>query len=186
MNRKIRWITETALMLALLVALQAATKPLGQLVTGSFVNALLAITALTAGLSCAVTVSVISPVMAFLLGIAPNLVTVLPIMLGNVCYVWLLHRLLGRSMRPVWKQPLALCAAAAVKFGVLYVLVVKLICGTASGLLLGKKIGETVVLAPAMLKLLPAMFTWPQLITALLGGAAAILIVPLLRKALGK
>lgn len=65
-------------------------------------------------------------------------------------------------------------------------LVVKLICGTASGLLLGKKIGETVVLAPPMLKLLPAMFTWPQLITALLGGAAAILIVPLLRKALGK
>ena len=35
MNKKIRWITETAVMLALLVCLQALTKPLGQLVTGS-------------------------------------------------------------------------------------------------------------------------------------------------------
>lgn len=31
MNKKIRWITETAVMIALLVALQAITKPLGQL-----------------------------------------------------------------------------------------------------------------------------------------------------------
>ena len=29
MNKKIRWITETAIMLALLVALQALTKPMG-------------------------------------------------------------------------------------------------------------------------------------------------------------
>ena len=34
MNKKIRWITETAVMLALLVSLQALTKPMGQLVTG--------------------------------------------------------------------------------------------------------------------------------------------------------
>ena len=44
MNKKIRWITETAIMLALLVTLQALTKPLGQLVTGSCVNAILAVT----------------------------------------------------------------------------------------------------------------------------------------------
>ena len=46
MNKKILWITETAVMLALLVTLQAVTKPLGQLVTGSCVNAVLAITVL--------------------------------------------------------------------------------------------------------------------------------------------
>ena len=46
MNKKIRWITETAIMLALLVTLQALTKPMGQLVTGSCVNAVLAIAAL--------------------------------------------------------------------------------------------------------------------------------------------
>lgn len=186
MSRKIRWITRTAALLALLIALQAVTKPMGQLVTGSFVNAVLAVSVLASGLYSGLTLAVVSPVLAFLLGIAPNIVTVLPIMLGNACYVSVLQRMLGKSMKPVWKQPLALGAAAAVKFGVLYVLVVKFICGTASGFLLGRKIGETVVLAPPMLDKLPAMFTWPQLITALIGGGAALLLVPMLNKALRK
>ena len=186
MNKKILWLTQTAVMLALLVALQALTKPLGQLVTGSCVNAVLAITVLVVGLSGGITVALISPVCAFLLGIAPNFITVLPIMLGNVCYVLILHLILGRSMMPLWKQPAALIAAAGVKFGVLYILVVKVICGLASGALLGKKIGNIVVLAPPMLKMLPTMFAWPQLFTALIGGAVAILIAPILRKALHK
>ena len=186
MNKKILWLTQTAVMLALLVALQALTKPLGQLVTGSCVNAVLAITVLVVGLSGGITVALISPVCAFLLGIAPNFITVLPIMLGNVCYVLILHLILGRSMMPLWKQPAALIAAAGVKFGVLYILVVKVICGLASGALLGKKIGNIVVLAPPMLKMLPTMFAWPQLFTALIGGAVAILSAPILRKALHK
>ena len=186
MNKKILWLTQTAVMLALLVALQALTKPLGQLVTGSCVNAVLAITVLVVGLSGGITVALISPVCAFLLGIAPNFITVLPIMLGNVCYVLILHLILGRSIIPLWKQPAALIAAAGVKFGVLYISVVKVICGLASGALLGKKIGNIVVLAPPMLKMLPTMFAWPQLFTALIGGAVAILIAPILRKALHK
>lgn len=184
MSKKIRWITETAIVLALLVTLQALTKSMGQLVTGSCVNALLAIAVLLTGLGSGLTIAIISPVMAFVLGIAPNFVTVLPIMLGNACYVVVLHLLLGKTMKPVWKQPVAVIAAAGVKFGVLYILVVKVICGVASGALLGKKLGEIVVLAPPMLNLLPTMFAWPQLFTALIGGAVAILLVPVLRKAL--
>ena len=61
---------------------------------------------------------------------------------------------------------------------------VKVICGIASGALLGKKLGDIVVLAPPMLKMLPTMFAWPQLFTALIGGAVALLITPVLRKAL--
>ncbi len=186
MNKKIRWITETAMLLALLVCLQALTKPMGQLVTGSCVNAILAISALLGGLGCGITVALISPVCAFLFGIAPNFITVLPIMLGNCCYVALLWLLAGKSLKPVWKQPVALIAASVSKFAVLYLLVVRVICGVASGMLLGKKLGETVLLAPPMLKMLPAMFTWPQLFTALIGGALALLIVPILRKALRK
>ena len=184
MNKKVLWITETAVMLALLVALQAITKPLGQLVTGSCVNAVLAITTLVAGLSGGITLAVVSPILAFLLGIAPNFVTVLPIMLGNSCYVALLHLILGKSMKPFWKQPVAVLVAAAAKFLVLYVLVVKIICGAVSGALLGKKLGDIVVLAPPILEMLPAMFAWPQLFTALIGGAVALLISPVLRKAL--
>lgn len=186
MRKKLLWMTETAVMLALLVALQALTKPLGQLVTGSCVNAVLAITVLFAGMSSGITVALISPVCAFLFGIAPNFVTVLPIMVGNVCFVVLLRMLAGCAQKRIWMQPVALAAAAFVKFAVLYLLVVKIICGVASGVLLGKKIGNVVVLAPPMLQKLPAMFTWPQLITALIGGAVAFLIVPVLRKALRK
>ena len=186
MNKKVLWITETAVMLALLMTLQAFTKPLGQLVTGSCVNCVLAITVLLVGMSGGITVAVISPVCAFLLGIAPQFITVLPIMIGNVCFVVLLRLIAGKSWKPVWRQPVALAVAAGVKFGVLYLLVVQVICGLAKGALLGKKLGSVVVLAPKMLQVLPAMFTWPQLFTALIGGAVALLIVPALRKALRK
>lgn len=184
MRKNTRWITETAVMLALLIALQALTKPMGQLVTGSCVNAVLAITALLVGMSGGITVALCSPVCAFLLGIAPNFVTVLPIMLGNTCFVVLLRLIAGKSHKPIWRQPVALVTAASVKFGLLYLLVVKVICGFASNALLGKKLGEIVVLAPPMLKMLPTMFAWPQLFTALIGGAVALLIAPLLRRAL--
>ena len=80
MSKKIRWITETAVMLALLVALQALTKPMGQLVTGSCVNAVLAVSALVGGLSSGLVVALVSPVLAFLLGIAPQILTVPAIM----------------------------------------------------------------------------------------------------------
>ena len=181
MNTKIRWITETAVMLALLVTLQALTKPLGQLVTGSCVNAVLAITVLLVGMGGGIAVALISPICAFLLGIAPNFVTVLPIMAGNVCFVVLLRLISGKAL---WRQILALLSAAVVKFGVLYLLVVQIICGVASGALLGKKLGDLVVLAPPMLSNLPTMFTLPQLFTALIGGAVALLIMPPLRKVL--
>ena len=181
MKKNVRLITETAVMLALLIALQALTKPMGQLVTGSCVNAVLAITALLVGMGSGIAVALISPVCAFLLGIAPNFVTVLPIMAGNVCFVVLLRLIYGKAL---WRQPVALVAAAGVKFGVLYLLVVKVICGFASSALLGKKIGNIVVLAPPMLEKLPVMFAWPQLFTALIGGAVGIAASLLLRKAL--
>ena len=128
--------------------------------------------------------SLYSPSLAFLLGIAPNFITVAPIMVGNVCFVVLLSLLGGRGKQSLWRSAGALVAAAAVKFLVLYLLVVQLICGAASGLLLGKKLGETVLLAPPMLKMLPAMFGWLQLVTALIGGSLAIGLTATLRRAL--
>lgn len=190
MNKKLRWITETAVMLALLICLQwvgsfVPNQLLKQLVTGTCVNCVLAVTVLYAGMGSGVTLALISPVCAYLLGIAPNLITVLPIMLGNCCYVILLRIIVGQG-RPFWRQPVGLAAAAAVKFSVLYVLVVKVICGIASPALLGQKLGNTVLLAEPMLKMLPTMFAWPQLVTALAGGIIALCITPTLRKALHK
>ena len=181
MNKKVLWITETAVMLALLVALQAITKPMGQLVTGSFVNAVLAVSALVAGLSCGITVALISPVLAYLLGIAPQILTVPAIMAGNVIYVVLLCWIAGKDSRKIARQILAWVSAAVAKFATLYAIVVWLICGVfAEGLL------ASGALKPPMLKMLPATFSWPQLFTALIGGAVALLITPVLRKALHK
>ena len=64
MKKYILWITETAVMLALLVTLQLLTKGFGQLVTGSFVNGVLAVTVLVVGFSGGITVALISPVLA--------------------------------------------------------------------------------------------------------------------------
>lgn len=181
MNKKIRWITETAIMLALLVTLQALTKPMGQLVTGSCVNAVLAVSALVGGLSCGLTVAVVSPVLAFLLGIAPQILTVPAIMVGNAVYVVLLSLLADKNGKNLLKQIIAWLAAAVAKFAALYLVVVKLICGVLSANLLASG-----VMKEPMLKALPATFSWPQLFTALIGGAVALLIVPVLRKALHK
>lgn len=189
MRKKTLWITETAVMLALLVSLQwvgsLIPEPMAkQLTTGTAVNCVLAVTVLMTGLGSGITVALISPICAYAFGIAPNFVTVLPIMVGNCCYVILLHFIIGSVRKFGWQQPVGLACAAAVKFGVLYLLVVKVICGVAADALLGKKIGDTVVLAQPMLKMLPTMFAWPQLVTALSGGIIALAILPVLRKAL--
>ena len=99
MNKKVLWITETAVLLALLVVLQWITKPLGQIVTGSCVNAVLAVSVLLVGLSSGLTVALISPVCAYLLGIAPNLVAVPAIMAGNAVFVLALSLLCGKAFR---------------------------------------------------------------------------------------
>ena len=176
MKKKVLWLTQTALLLALLVTLQTVTKPLGQLATGSCVNALLAIACLFGGLSCGMTVAAISPVLAFLLGIAPQILTVPAIMVGNILYVTVLHFVTDRQF---WRQLLALVLAAAVKFVALYGIVAGLICG-----LLSEQLLASGALKAPMLKALPVTFGVAQLFTALIGGGVAMLIVPVLRRAL--
>lgn len=189
MNKSIRWITNTAVLMALLICLQwigsQIPHPLTkQLITGTCVNCVLAVAALYAGGSSSLTIALISPVLAFFLGISQP-ITVIPIMVGNACYVLLLRLISGKTF---WRQSLALATAAGTKFIVLYVLVVKVICGFASGLFMGKTLGNAVLLKKGMLApdKLPLMFSWPQLITAICGGVLALLIVPVLRKALHK
>ena len=83
--------------------------------------------------------------------------------------------------KKIGKQITAWLIGAAAKFAVLYAIVVWLICGVFAQSLLASG-----AMKEPMLKVLPATFSWPQLITALIGGAVALLIVPALRKALHK
>ena len=180
MKSKALWVTRTAVMLALLIVLQWVTKPLGQIVTGSCVNAVLAVTVLLTGISSGVTVAVLSPVFAYLLGIAPQTLTVPAIMIGNAAYVVALHMVVGDG-KALWKSVTGLLGAALCKFALLYVLVTHVICGVLAQPLLAQGL-----LKEPMLKALPATFSAPQLVTALIGGAVALLIVPVLKKAMRK
>ena len=182
MNKKLRWITETAMMLALLIALQwvgsfVPEEFTKQLVTGSLVNCVLAVTVLMVGLSSGITVALISPVMAFLLNIAPQILVVPAIMVGNTVFVLLLHFIAGKDSKKIFRQIAAWIIAAAAKFATLYGIVAGLICGVFAPSLLAA--GS---LKQPMLAALTFKFGWPQLVTALIGGAVALLIVPVLRK----
>ena len=176
MRNKILWITRTGVLTALLILLQAFTKPAGQLVTGSCVNAVLAVAVLFAGLGSGLTVALISPIFAFWLGIAPQILTVPVIMGGNAIFVALLHFLYGQQL---WQKLLAWLAASACKFCVLFLLVRYVICGILADGLLAQGLLKT-----PMLTALPATFGATQLVTALIGGGIAMLILPVLRKAL--
>lgn len=191
LHKKVLWITETAVMLALLIALQwmgsYIPEPTGkQLVTGTCVNTVLAVTVLVVGWSSGLTLALVSPVLAFVLKIAPQPVVVPAIMVGNTAYVLLLRFITGGKTKPVWRSVVAWIAAAAGKFLLLYLLVVEIICGVAANALMGKFLPgiDTPLLAPPMLAVLPGMFTWLQLVTALAGGAIALAVWPLLKKAL--
>ncbi len=175
---RIRWITQTAILLAMLIVLQAATKSFGQLVTGSCVNTVLAVAALFAGLWSGMVIALVSPMLAFLLGIAPQAVTVPAIMVGNTIFVVALHFLSGKA---IWRKLLAWLVAAVAKFASLYGLVVWLICG-----LLSQELLEAGLLKAPMLNMLPTMFSLPQLFTALIGGGLAMVVVPVLQKAFKK
>ena len=178
MKKNILWITRTAVLLALLVVLQWLTKPWGQLVTGSCVNGVLAIAALFGGVSCGLTVALVSPVCAYLFGIAPQILTVPVIMLGNAAFVAILG-FGGGADKPLWRNGLGWVIGAAGKFIILYILVKYGICG-----ILAEGLMAQGLLKGPMLTALPATFGATQLVTALIGGGVALAMLPVLKKAI--
>ncbi|MCL2077399.1 MAG: hypothetical protein FWH08_03220 [Oscillospiraceae bacterium] len=184
MNKKVLWITRTGLFVALLVTLQwvtgtltsAAPPPFNTLVTGSVVNLILIVSVMTCGLASGAAVAVLSPVMAFIMPIpiGPQFPAIIPLIcFGNLALV-ILWSLIGNCKIPYkyLAYVIALVVGAVGKFLVLYIGVVKIV-------------------APLILDLPPAapiyvMFSYPQLITASIGGALAILVLPILNKAINK
>lgn len=61
MNKKTLWVCRTAVMIAVLVALQFATKAMGQFVTGSCVNMVLVVATLCGGFWCGFATALVSP-----------------------------------------------------------------------------------------------------------------------------
>ena len=175
---KILWITRTGVLIAMLVTLQWSTAGTqafaGQYITGSLVNAVLAMAAMFAGLWSGVAVALISPFCAYLLGIGPALIQIVPcIALGNCVYVVVLWLLTKKWC--YWRTALGVVLAAIAKFVTLYVAVVKILIPIMGD---GLK-------APQVQKF-TAMFSVPQLITALIGGGLALALAPVIRKGIRK
>ena len=172
MKKKTLWIAETAVMIALLVALQGLTKPAGQFVTGSCVNLILGVSTLVGGLWCGLTVALLSPFFPFALGIGPALIQIVPaIAVGNIVLVLVLWLICRKAKK---LSPLSYggaVVASVCKFAVLYALVVLLLLP-----LLG--------LPEKQVAMMSAMFSWPQLVTALIGSFLAVTVSPVIRKAL--
>ena len=172
-KNRIRWMTRTAAFIAMLVVLQMVTAPLGNtFVTGAIVNMLLIIAVMTGGLACGLSVAVISPVLAKLVGIGPLWVLIPVIVIGNAALVSLWFWIGNREMKHRnMALILALLSAAVLKFLILFT-------------------GIVLILVPVFLNLneqqtavVTSMFSIPQLINALSGGTLAMLLLPLLKKA---
>ena len=173
MNNKIKWITRSAAAIALILVAQLATAPLKQqLLTGSLVNLILALSTLLFGWSVGAVAAVASPFLAYLLGINAQILVVPAIAVGNLIYVLviaLLVKLLKNGKLPdLVRNLIAVIAAAVCKFVIQYILIVKWI-------------------APSFLpaKAQPIMavnFGVMQLFTACIGGVLACLIYPVVSK----
>lgn len=174
---KTRWVTQTALGLALVIVAQMIGKSIpaiavifgpfsvSQLITGTLVNCVLFVMAAQVGVSAGVTVGILSAILATLLGIGPIFPVITPLIaLGNGILV-AAHHLFGKK-----HYALGVSAGAVLKCAFLWVsvpLVLRLFSPA----------------SPQQLKMLTVMFSWPQGITALCGGVLAGIILPYLKTA---
>lgn len=174
-KKKTLWMTQTAALTALLIVVQMITSSMGNtLVTGSFVNCLLIVAVMACGLRTGLWVAILSPAAAKLLGIGPLWSLIPVIVLGNAALVFTWHSCMkGRAVTGRAACIKAMSAAAVVKFAILYLGVVK-------------------VVVPLFLHLpekqaaaVSHLFSLPQLATALIGGAMATVVLPVLAKAAG-
>lgn len=177
-NNKINYITQTAVMLALLIGAQFITRSFGQFVTGSIVNLILLVSVFIIGIYGGVTIAVLSPILAFLAGIGPAFIQIIPfIAIGNVLFVtiaWLIAKsyIAKVNKRSFVVSSIGLISASVVKFLFLWLGLVII----ALPLIPGIKEKQAAVIG--------ASFSWPQLITALIGSILAMMIIPHLKKAI--
>lgn len=155
-------MTRTALLLALTLVFQMS-RPLfppnvSTFVVGSLVNAALMIAAGTLGIAGAVLISVIAPIIAFLQQHIKFIWMVPIVMIGNVIIVIVFGLLFKKN------QWVAMISGAVLKFVFLWFAIVQLALP-----LVGMK-------GPAANAIIFS-FSWPQLVTAILGGILAITVI---------
>lgn len=150
----IRWLTRTAILLAIALVIQMGGFP--QFITGPLVNTVLYLSAMIVGWQGGVLIGLCTPFIAALRGILPPPLTpMIPfIALGNGILVILFFYLSSKN------KILGIVIASTVKF-----------------LILILAVNFLVQVPPAVAQ----MMSFPQLITALVGGFIALLAVRVLK-----
>lgn len=155
MDKKVNVLTKAALLLAIALVFQFVK--MGQFITGSGINAVLILATHLCGLPWAIAIGFITPFMAVVLGIQPPaLIIVVPfIIAGNVIYS-LIYFLLKRKSKAI-----AIIAAAYAKFELLY-----------------SAVNFILTVKPPI----KAALSFPQIITALVGGTLALVIIQVIER----
>lgn len=179
-RKNILWITRTAVLMAVLVTVQFVTAPLGnQFITGFAGNLIMIVSLLTCGPATGLTVAIVSPICASLIGFGPAFPPLVPfIALGNAALIgaWFLFGMLNKSDKSIIRHKtvgyLIAIAAAVIKFLILYTGIVKI------------AVPYILELNEKQSAMLTLSFSYPQIITATIGGVVALTVVPPIQKAI--
>lgn len=160
-------LVRTALLLSLALIFQIGFRQFAQPLVGPLVNMTLLLAVLIVGPISGVIIGVLTPVVAFTLGII-GLAPLMPIIaIGNSLFV-LIFYLVKENLNSKGEGWIAMILASIVKFGFLAMAVR--------------------IMLPLFLPKVPpaviATFTLPQLYTALVGGGLALIIYPFIKKAI--
>ncbi len=179
-NKKVTvWVAEAALLLALLVVVQLLTFAIpksiplvSQLFTGSLVNMVLIVGVGSVGFSGSAVAAVASPLLAYAFGqmTFPQMIPVVAI--GNLIIVtvlWLFLRPSDAETPSTGRSILGIVVGAAVKTAFLW-------GATVWAILPMFFAGKSSIAGK-----LSMMFSWPQAITAVIGGILALLVLPAIR-----
>ena len=161
----VRWLTRTAILLAITLAFQMLGFP--QMVTGPAVNAMHLLSGTYVGGLGAVIIGMLTPFIAFVRGIlAPPLAPMIPfIMLGNAILVIVYVTFRSKLGKGYATSGIGLIVGAIAKF-----------------LVLSTAVRFIVSVPPPVAKAMQV----PQLYTAVLGGVIAIIVEKILDAALGQ
>lgn len=170
MRDKTKFLTRTALLLAVAIAFQFLGKfiPYNNFIVGPVVNAVLIIATAVAGLWSGTAIAVIAPMVSAFTNkaaIAPLVLGFSPfIIIGNFIIVLSFHLLRKKN------KVAGITIGAVLKFGFLYAAI--------------SIFTSVVKMKPAFAATLTNLFSWPQLVTALIGGAIALIILIAVGKSL--
>ena len=177
LNNKTRQITFTALFLAIAIVSQFVGSNLGgagflgQYITGTIVNICLMLSGIMVGVYSGLTIGVLSPCLAFLLGVMKFPFAIPVVIAGNIVFV-LITVLIYKA---VSEKTLGLKAIVMIIVVIAAAAIKALVMWFSAKYLLNN---FTAVPAPLI-----ASFAFPQVITGSLGGLLSLALLPILKKA---